>query len=199
MVLEGVALGFQARVKAIRTRQRERRIRTRWRTAVKVRLRDSNVPMWTVDRDGENDDWQYHHHHHWWRWAKNCWNLLKIRLSRKPADTHHRKRKHLNLGALTEAQMEEAALEAGAPLTYLLPPGLHLSIHHGDDEDETISDQSGEAFLHSLTIQDEANLENTVAAEERIAFVARLSVALLVFIVFWMVYVSQSVLSLNHL
>ena len=86
--------------------------------------------------------------------------------------------------------MEEAALEAGAPLTYLLPPGLHPSIHHGEDEDETISDQSGEAFMHSLTIQDEANLENTMAAEEKIAFVARLTVALLVFMVFWMVHIS---------
>jgi len=38
-----------------------------------------------------------------------------------------------------------------------------------------------------MTIQDEANLEDTVATEERIAFVSRLTVALLVFIVFWMV------------
>ena len=94
VVLEGVALGFQARVKAIRTRQRERRIRTRWRTAVKLRLRDSNLPMWTVDRDGENDDWQYHHYHHWWRWARHGWNLLKMRLSCESADKHRRKRKH---------------------------------------------------------------------------------------------------------
>jgi len=185
VVLEGVALGFQARVKAIRIHQHERRIRTRWRTAVKLRLKDNNLPMWTVDRDGENDDWQYHHHHHWWRWARNGWNLLKIRLSRESADKHHHNRKHLNLRALSEAQMEEAALEAGAPLADLLPPGLqHIE---GEDEDETIRDQDGMSFMHSMTIQDEANLENTVAAEERIAFVARLSVALLVFVVFWMV------------
>ena len=193
VVLEGVALGFQARVKAIRTRQRERRIRTRWRTAVKLRLRDNNLPMWIVDKDGENDDWQYHHHHHWWRWARHGWNLLKIRLSRESADTHRRKRKHLNLGALTEAQMEEAALEAGAPLADLLPPGLQLAGSddmEGEDEDEIISDQGGTAFMHSLTIQDEANLENTMAAEEKIAFVARLTVALLVFMVFWMVHIS---------
>ena len=202
VVLEGVALGFQARVKAIRTRQRERRIRTRWRTAVKLRLRDNNLPMWIVDRDGENDDWQYHHHHHWWRWARNGWNLLKKRLSRESADKHPRKRKHLNLGALTGAQMEDAALEAGAPLADLLPRGLHLAGSddiEGEDEDEIINDQEGLAFMHSMTIQDEANLENTVAAEERIAFVARLTVALLVFIAFWMVYVFQSFLSLNHL
>jgi hypothetical protein len=202
VVLEGVALGFQARVKAIRTRQRERRIRTRWRTAVKLRLRDNNIPMWIVDRDGENDDWQYHHYHHWWRWARQGWNLLKIRLSRKSADKHHHKRKHLNLGALTEAQMEDAALEAGAPLADLLPPGLHLAGSddtEAEDEDEGISDRGGVPFMHSMTIQDEANLENTVAAEERIAFVARLTVAFLVFIVFWMVHISQSFLSRNHL
>ena len=200
VVLEGVALGFQARVIAIRTRQRERRIRTRWRTAVKLRLRDNNLPIWIVDTDGENDDWQYHHHHHWWRWARQGWNLLKI--SRVSEDKHRRRRKHLNLGALTEAQMEGAASEAGAPLADLLPPGLQLAGSddmEGGDEDETISDRGGVPFAHSLTIQDEANLENTVAAEEKIAFVARLTVALLVFIVFWMVHISQPFLSLNHL
>ena len=203
MVLEGVALGFQARVRAIRTRQRERRIRTRWRTAVKLRLRDNNLPMWIVD-DGENDDWQYHHHHHWWRWARNGWNLLKIRLSRESADKHRRKRKHLNLRALTEAQMEEAALEAGAPLADLLPPGLQPAgsddiLVQGEDEDEMISDRGGVTFMQSLTMQDEANLESTVAAEERIAFFARLTVALLVFVVFWMVHVSRSFLSQSSL
>ena len=196
VVLEGVALGFQARVKAIHTRQRERRIRTRWRTAVKLRLRNNNLPMWTVDRDGKNDDWQYHHHHHWWRWARHGWNLLKIRLSCQSADKHRHKRKHLNLGALTEAQMEEAALEAGAPLADLLPHGLQLASSddmEGEDEDEIISDPDG------VPLQDEANLEDTVAAEEKIIFVARLMVALLVFIVIWMVHISQLFLSLNHL
>ena len=202
VVLEGVALGFQARVKAIRTRQRERRIRTRWRTAVKLCLRDNNLPIWTVEKDGENDDWQYHHHHHWWRWARQGWNLLKIRLSRESEDKHRRKRKHLNLGALTEAQMEDAALEAGAPLADLLPRGLQLAGSdegEGEEEDEVINDRGGVSFMHSMTIQDEANLENTVAAEEKFAFIARLTVALLVFIVFWVVHISQLFLSLNHL
>jgi hypothetical protein len=40
--------------------------------------------------------------------------------------------------------------------------------------------------MHALSIQDERNLQSTVAAEERIAFFARLTVAFLVFIVFWM-------------
>ena len=202
VVLEGVALGFQARVKAIRTRQRERRIRTRWRTAVKLRLRDNNLPMWIVDNDGENDDWQYHHHHHWWRWARHGWNMLKIRLSCGSADKHRRKRKHLNLAALSEAQMEEAALEAGAPLADLLPRGLQLAGSddiEGEDEDEIISDRGGVPFMQSMTMQDEANLQSTVAAEERIAFVARLTVALLVFVVFWMVNISRSFLSIDHL
>jgi len=57
----------------------------------------------------------------------------------------------------------------------------------GEDEDDGITDQGGIVFTHALTIQDEANLESTVAAEERIAFIARLTVALLVFILFWMV------------
>ena len=208
VVLEAVALGFQGRVMAIRTRQRERRIRTRWRHAVKQRLRENNQPMWAVERDGENEDWHHHHHHHWWSWAKQGWNSLKKRLSREPAHKHRHKRKHLNLRGLTETQMEEAALEAGAPLSDLVPPGLHLvpvatddMVHvEGEDEHEGTADQGGVGLMHSLTIEDEAHLESTVAAEERIAFIARLSVALLLFVVFWMVYIffnhlSRSIIS----
>jgi hypothetical protein len=195
VLLEGVALGFQARVTAIRTRQSERRIRTRWRTAVKFRLRANNLPMWVVDSGGENNeqDWQHHHYHDWWRWAKQGWNFLKKQLSRKLADKCYPKCKHLNLRALTEAQMEEAALEAGAPLADLLPPGLHLeSLEATDDdvdeedEEEPISNRGGIPFTHSMTMRDEASLEDTLVAEEKIAFITRLTVAFLVFVVFWM-------------
>ena len=201
VLLEGVALGLQARVTTIRTRQREHRIRTRWRTAVKSRLRANNLPMWVVDSGGENDgqNWQHHQHHDWWRWARQGWNFLKKRLSRKSADKCYRKCKHLNLRALTEAQMEEAALEAGAPLADLLPPGLHLPFLaatdddiDGEDEEDPISDRGGIPFIHSMTMQDEANLEDTMVAEEKIAFATRLTLAFLVFIVFWMVHNSQS-------
>lgn len=199
VLLEGMASRFQTRVKAIRTRQRERRIRTRWRTAVKLRLRDNNLPMWVVDSSGENEeqDWQYHHRRHWWKWTAHCLDFLSKGLSRKRADGRRRKRKHLNLEALTERQMEDAALEAGAPLVDLLPPGLHLASQtvtgddlEGEDDDEPISDRGGVPFVQSLTMQDEASLEDTLVAEEKFAFVARLTVALLAFIVFWMVHIS---------
>ena len=206
MLLEGLALGFQDHVNAIRVRQRERRIRTRWRTALKLRLRASNLPMWVVDIDEDNDqDWQYHHHHHWWRWARQGWNSLKKRLSRGSADKDQRKRKHLNLTALTEAQMQEAALEAGAPLADLLPPGLNLASFapaaddmEGEDDEEPITDRAGVPFMHSMTMQDEATLQDTLVAEENIAFFARLTVTLLGFIVFWMVHISQSFSPLKH-
>jgi Ion channel len=206
VLLEAVALGFQARVQAIRTHQHERRIRTRWRTAVKLRLKANNLPMWVADGGGEchERDWQYHHHHHWWRWALQGWNSFKKRFLRKSVDKRCLRRQHLNLRALTEAQMEEAALEAGAPLADLLPPGLHMSLaaddmEGDDDEEEHITDRSEVSFIHSMTIQDEASLKDTIAAQEKIAVVARLTVALLVFIVFWMVHISQSFLSLRHL
>jgi len=196
VLLEGLALGFRARVKAIRTHQRERRIRTRWRTAVKLRLRDSNLPMWVVDGSDENDeqDWHYHHHHYWWRWANQGWDFLRKRLSLKPADKHRRKRKHLNLEALTGAQMEDAALEAGAPLADLLPPRLQMASlaatgddMEGEDDEEPISDPGGVPLMHSMTMQDEASLEDAMVAEEKIASSARLIVAFLIFIMFWMV------------
>ena len=191
VLLEGVALAFQARVKAIRTRQRERRIRTRWRTAVKLRLRVNNLPLWVADNDKQ--DWHHHHHHHWWRWPKRGWDFLRNRLlSREPADKC--RSEHLNLRALTEAQMEDAALEAGAPLADLLPPGLQLTSLDDDievkDDEESITDRGGvPVSMNSITVQDEAILEDTVVAEDKIAFVTRLTVALLVFIVFWMVNV----------
>ncbi|KAF8804602.1 voltage-gated potassium channel [Phlegmacium glaucopus] len=195
VLLEGVAIGFQARVIAIRTRQRERRIRTRWRTAVKLRLRDNNVPMWVVDNSDENDDqdWHYHHKDYWWKWLNHGWNSLRKRLSCATADRHPRRRKHLNLEALSESQMEEAALEAGAPLADLLPPRLQSASLaaisddlEGDDDEVPISDRGGVPLMQSMTMQDEASLEDTLAAEEKVAFFARLTVALLVFIVFWM-------------
>ena len=206
VILEGVALGFQARVKTIRARQRERRIRTRWRTAIKLRLRANNLPIWVMQNSDENDeqDWQYHHHHHWWKWAKRGWDCLRKRLTHEPS-RRRRKRKHLNLRALTEAQMEDAALEAGAPLADLLPPGLQLAPlattgddMEGDDDDDTISDRGGVPFMQSMTMQDEVTLEDTVVAEEKIAFFARLTVALLVFIVFWMVDIFFSLFFLCH-
>jgi len=211
VLLEGLALGFQTRVKAIRTRQRERRIRTRWRTAVKLRLRDSNLPMWVVDSSDENDeqDWHYHHYHYWWRRANQGWDFLRKRLSFKPADRHRRKRKHLNLEALTGAQMEDAALEAGAPLADLLPPRLQMASlaatgddMEGEDDEEAISDPRGVPFMHSMTMQNEASLEGSLVAEGKIAFFARLTVAFLIFIMFWMVLtysISRYFFSLRHL
>ena len=102
--------------------------------------------------------------------------------------------------------MEDAALEAGAPLADLLPPGLQLAslAATGDDlecedDEEHISDRGGVPFMSSMTMQDEATLEDTLAAEDKIAFVARLTVSLLVFIVFWMVPIFKPSLSLGHL
>jgi hypothetical protein len=189
---------------AIRARQREHRIRTRWRTALKLRLRANNLPMWVVDSGDENNelDWQYHHHRYLGKWVEQGWNLLKKRLSCGSTDNSRRKRKHLNLRALTETQMEEAALEAGAPLADLLPPGLNLGSSddmEDEDDEENITDRGGVPFMQSMTMQDEASLEATMVAEERIAFVVRLTVALLVFVVFWMVNISQLLLSLRNL
>jgi hypothetical protein len=41
--------------------------------------------------------------------------------------------------------------------------------------------------MQSMTMQDEASLQDTLVAQENIAFFARLTVALLIFIMFWMV------------
>jgi hypothetical protein len=142
----------------------------------------------------------------------------------------------LNLNALTQAQLEAAALEAGAPLGDLLPsrletpendpenadiqpqpPLTHMRIggmisllgqfavafahshvdadtNHYDNEDteDTIDEKPfrerlGVPFTRTLTMQDEDSFLETLQAEERSAFIARLSIAWLLFIIFWMV------------
>ncbi|KAJ2929325.1 hypothetical protein H1R20_g7776, partial [Candolleomyces eurysporus] len=96
VLLEGIVVSLQERIHAIKQRERQRRIRGRWRDAIIWRLRAQRLPVW-IDRP-----------------AQAPRNLRLRRL-------HHRR---LNIEALTTAQLEASALEAGAPLADLLPPGF---------------------------------------------------------------------------
>ncbi|RXW16837.1 hypothetical protein EST38_g9025 [Candolleomyces aberdarensis] len=96
VLLESIVVSLQDRIHAIKQRERQRRIRGRWRDAIIWRLRAQRLPVW-IDRP-----------------AQAPRNLRLRRL-------HHRR---LNIEALTTAQLEASALEAGAPLADLLPPGF---------------------------------------------------------------------------
>ncbi|KAF8156864.1 hypothetical protein B0H34DRAFT_475992 [Crassisporium funariophilum] len=254
-LLEAAAVGFQARLKAVRVRQRDRRMRSRWRAAVKWRLRAKKHPLWVTDERVVSRG--QIRHRHWWTLGETIWHRLWKQRRREWEDPAWRyvygpSHKRLNLEALTEAQLEAAALEAGAPLMDLLPRGLLLSGHpitgddaprgrlpvpevgnhppplthmrmggmiflmgrfafahtHGqraaeqlvvtgptDDGEGEESTYNGEGlagpshgvpFTHSFTMQDDESFAESLEDEERIAFIARLSVAWLLFIVFWM-------------
>ena len=241
-LLEGVTAGFRERVKKLRAQQRSRRIRERWRAAVKWRLQSKNLPLWVVnDRVAEPRDDSRHHHHHWWMSVKQFCSLRRKKLSRmaEGLPCYAPNRKHLNLDALTLAQLEAAALEAGAPLADILPSRLetpvdnagngdsqpqpqplltHMQIggivsllgqfavafthsHVNEDtriatnlddtetsvDDKPVREKLGVPFTRTLTIQDEESFLETLKSEERSAFIARLSLAWLLFIIFWVV------------
>lgn len=107
-IMEAVSVNLQARMRAIRVRDRERRINLRWRKAVKWRLRARRLPVWVADKSMD-------------RW----WNIfcLKRKTEATWKYTPGPRRKRLNIEGLTLAQLEAAALEAGAPLVNLLPAG----------------------------------------------------------------------------
>jgi potassium channel subfamily K len=113
-VLEAVAVNLQRRIRAIRTRERERRVNIRWRGAIKWRLRAKRLPVW-VQEERKDDEW----------WKAFC---LRSRNDTTWKYTHGGPRhKRLNVEALSLAQLEAAAMEAGAPLDSLLPPNFRLS------------------------------------------------------------------------
>ena len=236
-LLEGVAAGFRERVKKLRAQQRSRRIQERWEAAVKWRLQSKNLPLWKVDdRVSEFRHDSRHHLNHWWTSVKQVFSLRRKRLSRMGEGLlcYASNGKHLNLDALTIAQLEAAALEAGAPLADLLPSWLkppagdsagnmdiqpqplltHIQIggmisplgqfsvrfapsqtnidneaitNNGHGEDLMQEGKPVRERLQVPFIQDEKSFLQTLEAEERFTFITRLSIACLLFIVFWAV------------
>ncbi|KAI0945627.1 hypothetical protein AcW1_001803 [Taiwanofungus camphoratus] len=143
-VLEGLEVGYRKRVRNMRARRRDarrfRRWRARWRAAIEWRLREKGCPVWISDEQwqeagdgvrfvglggemagvGER------------RWVRRFLYMVGIRSVQPPADVAMRpprhvrgypRGKHLNLNALTDGQLEAAALEAGVPLEMFVDLG----------------------------------------------------------------------------
>ena len=246
-LLEGVTASFRERAKKLRIRQRKRRIQERWKAAVIWRLQSRDLPIWVVDdhiSDPRHDS--RHHYNHWWTSVKQVCSLRRKRSSRteEGLPRYSSNSKRLNLDALTQAQLEAAALEAGAPLADILPSRFetpvddagnmdiqpqplltHMQIggmvsllgqfavsfvhSHVDDDtqssqttlnrddaedsidDRTVREKLGVPFTRTLTNQDEESFLETLKSEERSAFIARLTLAWLLFFIFWVVCTSS--------
>jgi potassium channel subfamily K, other eukaryote len=128
-VLEVLEIGYRRSVENVRRKRKEMKRRSlvegTWRGAIEQRLRAKGEAIWVKDaRDDDGDKWG--------------WKVLKalraiIGMKRKKHNDyhqHHRRHnhgRHLNLDALTLAELEGAALEAGVPLDELLPADYMIS------------------------------------------------------------------------
>ncbi|PPQ88573.1 hypothetical protein CVT25_009953 [Psilocybe cyanescens] len=164
-LLESAAVGFRARLKAVETRQRERHIRSRWRAAVRWRLRVQGHPMWVDDRDDERRQRVGRkRHHHWYSSLLRVWRNIWDEVWREWEDpawkyVYGPRHKRLNLEALTESQLETAALEAGAPLSELVPKGFRLR-----GGSRPFSDESQDGGIGTAFPRFDSNLSGAVAA-----------------------------------
>ena len=142
-LIEAAALNFRDRLKAVRQRQREKRIRTRWRAAIRWRLQSKGLPVWI---DHQNRPRRHSgQEHHWYNCGRRLLDNLYEQFAGKqegPSIRHLYGNRHrrLNLEVLTEVQLESAALEAGAPLCDLIPEGLQLLQNSND-----VSNDEGQA------------------------------------------------------
>lgn len=128
-VLEALEVGYRRRIQKMRLRRREaRRFRkweTRWRRAVEWRLKERGLPVWVHDRHMQHEGIHFVglsgpgagvSEAHWFR------KFLETRGLKKPKEEDHPhikgqpRGKHLNIDALSNQQLEAAALEAGVPL-----------------------------------------------------------------------------------
>jgi len=134
-LLEAAAMGFQARIKAVHRRNRAKRIRSRWRAAIHWRLRSKGLPTWVDGGDEEQrkvPGGRGRHMHHCSSLLRRLWIRSWVESWREWEDptwyyVYGRRHRCLNLTALSPEQLETAALEAGAPLSELIPEGLKSS------------------------------------------------------------------------
>lgn len=141
-VLEGLEVGYRKRVKAVRMRrkeaQRRRRVEARWRQGIEWRLREMGAPVWVRDKKwisrraggggrgmqrvntltGETSGI-------FQRIAE--WTGLSQPTIGHSHIMHGPSGMNLNLQALSHAQLEASALEAGVPLDMLLPSDFVLA------------------------------------------------------------------------
>ena len=135
-VMEAMEVGYRKRVKIMRERRKERgrrrRVEARWRHGIEWRLREMGEPVWVTDeqvrsgRAGGGGRGGGTHRsgapgvlQHVAEWI----GLYRPEIGQSHL-MHGPSGMRLNLQALTLAQLEASALEAGVPLDTLLPKGF---------------------------------------------------------------------------
>jgi len=141
-ILESAVAAFRQR---LLVRQHERRLRSRWRAAVRWRLRERNLPTWVHRKHSRKCIYE----ERWYGWILSLGHrLFRFIWSEKRDPTWKFQsgplHKHLNLEPLTDADLHAAALEAGAPLCKLVPEELRTKRN---------SESSGVPLSHRPTIE----------------------------------------------
>lgn len=258
-LLEGLEVGYRKRVKEVQAKRKaarwNRSVQTRWRDAVEWRLREVDESVWVRDEhlNSQIPFISFFRKHSPLSESTNSSNK-HYTSPNGIGYGHHPRGMHLNLEALTGAQLEAAAMEAGVPLHLLLPTGFKIrngvvshgrkrsGLESGDAEPGTVvpvppdgvlrdPDDTGMPLTHArlgrmiamigqfaLAVHSSgrlagdiplevprktkpANNSNSKASlaqqydsfkegmerEEQKAFYARLTVAWILFILFWMV------------
>jgi potassium channel subfamily K, other eukaryote len=149
-VLEAMEIGYRQRMKVVKEKRRaaaqRKRSMSRWRKAVGWRLKRLEVPVWVKDENkrGRLESFVYWVEDTLEKWVG--WSLRLVKGKGKDAyHPHHGMR--LNLEALSLQQLEAAAMEAGLPLSELLPPNFRLkkpgTQKAGDGENARASTEAG--------------------------------------------------------
>ncbi|KAI3612980.1 tandem pore domain k+ channel [Moniliophthora roreri] len=162
-VIEALEVGYRQRLHTVRERRKHtrwfRRVSNKWREGIEWRLREEGKPIWIKDNPDSERAW-FIKLADWiasWMWHR------AIRLG----DVAHPHGMHLNLEALTDAQLEAAALEAGVPLCDLLPPGFlkRRKNMNARSETRTLPSSSGLWFRR---VQREIDLDQVPLTHARI-------------------------------
>ncbi|XP_006463688.1 hypothetical protein AGABI2DRAFT_120496 [Agaricus bisporus var. bisporus H97] len=125
-------------------RRRKRRIKYRWEIALKWRLEHAGLPIWIpISKEEEREEEEAEEYHHYsgatgptgkwknWRPLNAIWlHTLRGLRNLKTRRSYKKRHMRLNLRGLTDAQLQAAAMEAGAPLKELLPAYFHSRTHH---------------------------------------------------------------------
>ncbi|KAF8191131.1 tandem pore domain K+ channel [Pholiota molesta] len=154
-LLEAAAESVQRRLQLAHKKARERNIRARWRAAIHWRLHARGLPTWVDDRDdvrARRRGVARRRRRHWYAWLQRGWRHLMAEVWREWEDpawkyVYGHRHKRLNLEVLSEAQLETAALEAGLPLSELIPKGLKLRGEE-DDVNQEENEEDDQVFVN---------------------------------------------------
>ena len=166
-ILEALEVGYKKRATKVKERWKEakqrRRVEARWRRGIEWRLKEMGMPVWIHEGDwnGQRTDggrsvvkrmtirWQNSP-----RFLRRAaeWAGFTNRKIGHSQSMHRPSGMQLNLNALTHAQLEASALEAGVPLSTLLPvgfiPAAEETSAHNANTDTAANSSASPGWIH---------------------------------------------------